>query len=99
MNGAARALAPPYSPVMVEPEKQETLVELVVPPGYRESDRLDVYLTRFLPNASRAKVQRGIKDGRVTIEGRVESRPSRVSPRTPTHEPVAVCGSPSKVTS
>jgi len=44
---------------------------MTVPPGYREAARLDVYITRFLLNASRAKVQRGIKEGRVLINGRI----------------------------
>ncbi len=59
-------------------EKQETLVELTVPDGYHEEGRLDVYITRFMQNASRTKVQRGIKEGRVTINDLVVKRPSHV---------------------
>ena len=59
-------------------EKQETLVELAVPSGYHEEARLDVYLTRFMQNASRTKVQRGIKEGRVTVNDVVVKRPSHV---------------------
>ena len=57
-------------------EKKETVIELEVPTGYHEEARLDVYLTRFVQNASRTKVQRGIKDGHVTVNGKVVRRPS-----------------------
>ncbi len=49
----------------------ETVIEMDVPPGYRELARLDVYLTGFIENATRAKVQQGIREGRVSINGRV----------------------------
>ncbi|HEX7069776.1 MAG TPA: RluA family pseudouridine synthase, partial [Rhodothermales bacterium] len=62
-------------------EANEWVIALEVPPGYREDARLDVYLTRFLPNASRAKVQQGIRDGRAIVNDRVMSRVSyRVQP-------------------
>lgn len=48
----------------------ETLVTLTVPPGQTPDTRVDVYLTRILANATRTKVQRGIKDGRVLINDR-----------------------------
>lgn len=48
-------------------DQDEWMIALEVPPGYREAARLDVYLTRFLPNASRAKVQQGIREGRVLL--------------------------------
>jgi len=54
----------------------ETVIELEVPPGYHEEARLDVYITRFMPNASRSKVQRGIREGRVTVNGLLITRPS-----------------------
>ncbi len=57
-------------------EKQEVIVELEVPPGYHEEGRLDVYLARFLHNASRTKVQRGIRQGLVTVNGVVVEKPS-----------------------
>ena len=57
-------------------EKQETTVALTVPEGYRSGERLDVYLTRLLPNASRAKVQRGIKEGRVDVNGAAQAKAS-----------------------
>lgn len=57
-------------------EKQETLVEIEVPPGYRAAERLDVYLTEKLANATRTKVQRGIREGRVAVNGEVQAKPS-----------------------
>ncbi len=59
-----------------ESEKEQHEVNLVVPPGYREEARLDVFLTRNLLNATRSKVQKGIKDGRVAINGKPVRRPS-----------------------
>lgn len=53
-----------------EPDKEETLVTLEVPAGYTELERLDVYLTNKLPNVSRARVQTGIKEGAVSVNGR-----------------------------
>ena len=51
-----------------EPDKIETLVELDVPPGQAPT-RLDVYVTEKTANATRSKVQRGIKEGRVDVNG------------------------------
>jgi 23S rRNA pseudouridine1911/1915/1917 synthase len=59
-----------------EPEQEEWEILLEVPPGYKEDARLDVYLTRFLPNASRAKVQTGIKEGRVIVNDAVLDKSS-----------------------
>ncbi len=59
-----------------EGEREEWLYTMEAPPGYREDARLDVYITRFLPNASRAKVQQGIRDGRVTVNEKVITRVS-----------------------
>ena len=50
-------------------ERIETLIEIDVPPGYRERERLDVYLTSHVANATRAKVQTAIRDGRVDVNG------------------------------
>ena len=62
---------------MSNPEQRtEHLVELTVPPGYGEGVRLDRYITRFLPNVSRTKVQSGIAEGHVTVNGRLIDRPS-----------------------
>ncbi len=53
---------------------------LIVPPGHRR-ERLDVFLTRFVENTSRTKVQKLIESGGVVIDG-VEARKSNyiVSP-------------------
>ncbi|MBT8398854.1 MAG: RluA family pseudouridine synthase [Rhodothermia bacterium] len=59
-----------------EPDKEEHEVNLVVPLGYREEARLDVFLTRNLLNVTRSKVQKGIKEGRVHVNGRLVTRPS-----------------------
>lgn len=54
----------------VDPERVEQIVTLEVPSGYEEGVRIDRYITRFLPNVSRTKVQKGIEDGCVTVNGR-----------------------------
>ncbi|MFN3596782.1 MAG: pseudouridine synthase [Rubricoccaceae bacterium] len=59
-----------------EPDPVETVVTVLVPPGQQPGTRLDVYLTARLPNATRTRVQRGIREGRVSVNGRVEVRPS-----------------------
>lgn len=61
---------------MSEPEKQETIIEFAVPPGYREEARLDVYLTGHIQNATRAKVQKGIKEKRVVVNGKTINKGS-----------------------
>ena len=57
-------------------EKQETIVEIAVPAGQEGGTRLDVYLTSKMANVTRAKVQRGIKEGRVDVNGTVQTKPS-----------------------
>ncbi len=57
-------------------ELQEVCIRLEVPPGYREGGRLDAYLARFLAQASRTKIQRGIREGRVTVNGVVVQKPA-----------------------
>ena len=59
-----------------EPDKIEATVELVVPSGYQENERIDVYLTRFMPNVSRSKVQAAIRDGCVFVNDALVKRPS-----------------------
>ncbi len=49
-----------------------------VPPGYRADSRLDQFLTRSIMNATRSKVQRGIREGRVRVNNRVITKPSHV---------------------
>jgi 23S rRNA pseudouridine1911/1915/1917 synthase len=54
----------------------ETLVEIAVPPGQEPGVRLDQYLTDRLPNVTRSKVQRGIREGRVTVNGAAQTKPA-----------------------
>lgn len=58
-----------------EPDKIETVLTLDVPPG-QAPVRLDVYLTDKTANATRTKVQKAIKDGRVEVNGRAVTRVS-----------------------
>jgi 23S rRNA pseudouridine1911/1915/1917 synthase len=50
------------------------IVELVVPPG-KKKERLDVYITGHVENATRNKVQQAIRGGTVLVNGR-QVRPS-----------------------
>lgn len=59
---------------------QETVISLRVPPGQAADTRIDVYLTRILANATRTKVQRGIKEGRVLVNGRTTKASYIVQP-------------------
>ena len=55
--------------------REEAEIVLDVPPG-QAPVRLDVYVTEKTANATRSKVQRGIKDERVTVNGTVVTKPS-----------------------
>ncbi len=70
-SGAAPA------PTSEREARVETVITVEVPPGYRERERLDVYLTGKIANATRAKVQAAIRDGQVDVNGQVETRVSR----------------------
>ena len=59
-----------------EPHIEETLYTLDVPAGYVGDERLDQYITGFMANATRTKVQKGIKEGRVTINGSIVQKGS-----------------------
>ena len=54
-----------------EPDPIETVIELEVPPG-QSPVRIDLYLTDKTANATRSKVQRAIKEGRVEIIGQID---------------------------
>lgn len=60
----------------METPKEETIITLNVPAGYAEDERVDHYITRFLANVTRSKVQKGMKEGRVTINEVVTKKPS-----------------------
>jgi len=62
------------------PNIEQTHIGLQVPPGHHENLRLDVYITRFVQNATRNKVQEGIRDGYVTVNGRVEKVSYKMQP-------------------
>jgi 23S rRNA pseudouridine1911/1915/1917 synthase len=47
--------------------REENVVELVVPDTETGGPRIDKYLTRFYPEASRTKIQRSIKKGHVKV--------------------------------
>lgn len=49
-----------------------TKYNFTVPPGQNEDIRLDVYITSFVENATRNKVQKAIKDGYVFVNGKNE---------------------------
>lgn len=59
---------------------EETIISLQVPPGQVADTRVDVYLTRILANATRTKVQRGIKEGRVLVNGHTVKASYTVQP-------------------
>ena len=54
----------------------ETDVVFDVPLGYQDNARLDAYLTSCIQNATRNRVARGIDEGRVSVNGRVATKPS-----------------------
>lgn len=56
--------------------KESITFTLEVPPGYEEEGRLDVYITRFVENASRSKVQKSIKGGQVRVNRNVIKKPA-----------------------
>ena len=51
-----------------------------VPEGHHEQMRLDKYITQFIQNATRNKVQQGIKNGWVRVNGVIEKASYRVQP-------------------
>ena len=54
----------------VNTEEQNTEIQLIVAPGQKEQMRLDKYITLFVQNATRNKVQSAIKDGYVLVNGK-----------------------------
>jgi len=53
--------------------------DIVVPPG-KKKERLDVFLTNHIQNATRNKVQRAIVEGKVLIDGNAARASHKVSP-------------------
>ena len=52
-----------------EVRREENVVEVVVPETETGGPRIDKYLTRFYPEASRTKIQRAIKKGHLKVNG------------------------------
>jgi len=57
-----------------------TIYEFKVPPGQHEAIRLDVYITQFVENATRNKVQDAIKSGYVWVIGKHEKSSYKMLP-------------------
>ena len=53
--------------------------DILVPPGKRK-ERLDVFLTAHVENATRSKVQRAIKEGTVLVDGKTVRPSHQVAP-------------------
>lgn len=56
-----------------------TEVEIIVPSG-KKKERLDVFLTHHIENATRNKVQRAIEQGMVLVDGKVVRPSHQVNP-------------------
>lgn len=54
-------------------------IQLVVPAG-KSPERIDVFLTHHIENATRSKVQHAIKEGYVTVDGKIVRASHKVSP-------------------
>lgn len=61
-------------------EESTTNIELIVPGGHHENTRLDKYITQFIQNATRNKVQEGIKQGLVKVNGKLEKSSYQMQP-------------------
>ncbi len=69
-------------PALMSEDKREdfTRFDLSVPEGHHEQMRLDKYITQFIQNATRNKVQEGIRNGWVRVNGILEKASYRVQP-------------------
>ncbi len=66
---------------LYENDREEfTRYDLDVPEGHHEQMRLDKYITQFIQNATRNKVQEGIRNGWVRVNGLLEKASYRVQP-------------------
>jgi 23S rRNA pseudouridine1911/1915/1917 synthase len=57
----------------------EQLFEFQIPKG-QKSERIDLYLTRMIQNATRTKVQKAIDDGRVSVNGKIVKSSHKTKP-------------------
>jgi 23S rRNA pseudouridine1911/1915/1917 synthase len=53
--------------------------DILIPPG-QVRERIDVYLTNHVENATRSKVQQAIKEGQVLVDGKLVRSSHKVSP-------------------
>jgi RluA family pseudouridine synthase len=60
--------------------RDDNVVEIVVPDDYTGAHRLDKYLTRFYPKASRTQIQRSIKKGHVRVNEQPAKKSATVEP-------------------
>lgn len=70
-----------HNPKIVHVSRELTIV---VPPG-KARERLDVFLTHHVENATRSKVQQAIEDGYVSVDGKRVKPSHRVSPGEKIH--------------
>lgn len=60
--------------------REDNVVEVIVPETVPEGSRIDKYLTRFFPEASRTKIQRSIKKGHLKVNGESVKKSYSVEP-------------------
>ncbi len=71
----------PAQDQLYDDDREEfTRYDLDVPEGHHEQMRLDKYITQFIQNATRNKVQEGIRNGWVRVNGLLEKASYRVQP-------------------
>ncbi|WP_372638279.1 RluA family pseudouridine synthase [Fodinibius sp.] len=63
-----------------EQEQKFKEYHFTVPPGHTSGTRLDKYITSFIQNVSRTKVQKAIEGGYVTVNGEVEKSSYNMEP-------------------
>lgn len=61
------------------PDYIEKTYEFIIPAGQRP-ERVDVFLTEAIPNATRSKVQVAIDAGNVTINGKIHKSSRKIQP-------------------
>src|SRR5690625_7259688 len=67
--------------VIEKEELKKTEYLLTVPPGQHTEIRLDKYITSFIRNATRNKVQKAIKQGYVLLNGKQEKSSYLIQPK------------------
>lgn len=67
-------------PANAEVIRKDNTIQVEVPDDYAEEERIDKFLTRFFPEASRSKVQRSIKKGQALVDGKDVKKSYPVQP-------------------